>query len=285
MRILIGILGAAILGYMALVALLFSQQRRLIYHPFVERISAPEAGLAGFEDVVLPTEDGEKLVGWWKPPAPGRAVLIYFHGNAGSLINRRDRALMLTGDGRGLLMVSYRGYSGSTGSPSETGLKRDAEAAYRHLASYAPGRIVPYGESLGTGVATWLASRRPVGGLVLDAPYSSLTDVARHHFWFLPVGLLLRDRFASVDVIGAVKAPVLMLHGDRDAVIPLALGERLFEAAPEPKRFVTLPGVDHVGTLESGGLAQVRAFLSGVEERFRDGLPPGEQAKEDAAPR
>jgi len=285
MRILIGILAVATVGYAALVVLIASQQRRLIYHPFTERVAAREAGLAGFEDVVLTTGDGEKLVGWWKPPEPGRAVLLYFHGNAGSLVNRRERALMLTGEGRGLLMVSYRGYSGSTGSPSEEGLKRDAEAAYRYLASYAPGRIVLYGESLGTGVAARLAATSPVGGLILDAPYSSLVDVARHHFWFLPIDLFLRDRFVSVEAIGAVRAPILMIHGDRDAMIPIELGERLFEAAPQPKHFVRLPGVDHVGTLESGGLPPVRAFVAEVETRFRDSLPPEEPVKEDAAPR
>lgn len=270
MRAVLALLGLAALGYGALVALLYSQQARLTFPASPLRVPAREAGLDGFEDVVLTTGDGERLVGWWKPPEPGRALLLYFHGNGGSLFERRFRARMLTRDGRGLLLVSYRGYSGSTGSPSEEGLQRDAEAAWRFLSSWRPEWIVLYGESLGSGVSVWLASRHRVGGIVLDSPFTSVPDVARRHFWFAPVNLLLRTRFPSLDRIGRIGAPLLVLHGERDEVVPIALGERLFAAAPEPKRFVRLAGVGHVSVLEEGGLAHVRAFLDGIESR----LPP-----------
>ena len=216
--------------------------------------------------MTIATADGERIVAWWKPPEPGRATLLYFHGNGGSLLNRRDRARLLTADGRGLLLVSYRGYSGSTGSPTEEGLREDARAAYAWLAERVPPRrIVLYGESLGSAVAVHLAAERPVGGVILDAPFTSATDVARLHYWYAPVDLLLLDRHRSVEAIGGVKAPLLVLHGDRDGIVPIGLGERLFAAAPEPKRFVRLPGVDHVSTLERGGLEPVRAFLAAVE--------------------
>ena len=205
--------------------------------------------------MTIATADGERIVAWWKPPEPGRATLLYFHGNGGSLLNRRDRARLLTADGRGLLLVSYRGYSGSTGSPTEEGLREDARAAYAWLAERVePRRIVLYGESLGSAVAVHLAAERPVGGVILDAPFTSATDVARLHYWYAPVDLLLLDRHRSVEAIGGLKAPLLVLHGDRDGIVPIDLGERLFAAAPEPKRFVRLPGVDHVSTLEGGGL-------------------------------
>lgn len=284
MRFLVGCLAFAALGYALLVGLLYSQQARFLYPASPLRVSAREAGLAGFEDVEIVTADGERLVGWWKPPEAGRALVLYFHGNGGSLLNRRDRARALTQDGRGLLIVSYRGYSGSTGSPSEAGLRRDAEAAYGYLASYQPSRIVVYGESLGSGVAVWLASHRPVGGLVLDAPFTSIADVARPIFWFVPVGLLLRDQFRSIDRIVEVKAPLLVMHGDRDGIIPVALGELLFAAAREPKRFEKLAGVDHVSVLESGGLAHIRAFLTEAELRLRGLVPLGE-AQDHVAPR
>jgi hypothetical protein len=259
----------ALLIYGALVVLAYTFQRSLQYFPSTARVNPAAVGLTGFADIMLQTADGESVVAWWKPPEPGRAVLVYFHGNGGSLWNRQDRARRLTSDGRGLLLASYRGYSGSTGSPSEEGLRRDAEAAYRFVAGrYEPARIVLYGESLGTGVAVRLAAERPVGGLILDAPFTSVLDVARRHYWYLPVDWLLRDKFRSTDHIASLKAALLVLHGDRDGIIPLELGEALYAAAPEPKRFVRLPGVGHAEVLERGGLAAVRSFLDEVEGRF-----------------
>jgi uncharacterized protein len=251
--------------YAAIVAFFYVSQSALLYPAGREKIGAREAGLPDFEDVTLETEDGERIVGWYKPAQPGRATLLYFHGNGGSLLNRRDRAKLLTEGGRGLLIVSYRGYSGSTGTPSEAGLRIDARTAYAWLAARAPvERLVLYGESLGSGVAVRLATEKPIAGLILDAPFTSAADVAGHHYWYLPVWLL-RDQYRSIDRIHELKSPLLVIHGDRDGVIPIALGERLFAAAPGPKRFVTLPGVDHVSVLEAGGLGPVRAFLDAVE--------------------
>ena len=254
--------------YLALLALLYTQQRRLLFPASSLRVTAAEAGLPEMQDVEIRTADGERILGWWKPPEPGRALLLYFHGNGGSLWNRRERVRLLTRDGRGLLIVSYRGYSGSTGSPSEEGLREDARAARDWLNSYQPERIVLYGESLGTGVAVRLATERPVGGVILDAPYTSTADVARGVYWFLPIALLMRDQFRSIDRIGDVKVPLLVMHGEEDAVIPIALSELLFNAANEPKRYVRLPGIDHGSILEAGGSDHVRSFLNEVEKRL-----------------
>ena len=274
---------AACLGaiaYLALIALVYTQQRRLLFPASPVRVSAVQAGLQGVQDVVIATSDGEQLVGWWKPPEPGRALLLYLHGNGGSLLNRRDRVRMLTQDGRGILIVSYRGYSGSTGSPSETGLREDARAARDWLSSYDPRRIVLYGESLGTGVAVRLATERPVGGVILDAPYTSTADVAKGLFWYLPVALLMRDQFRSVDRIGDIKVPLLVMHGDADSVIPIALSELLFKVANEPKRYLRLPGVGHESILESGGIDAVRRFLGEIEAK----LPAEAGASAEAQP-
>ncbi len=268
MRILIGIAATAALLYVGGIALLYGFQRRFVFPASSDRVAAAAAGLSDTQDVVIETADGERLVGWWLPPEPGRALVLYFHGNGGSLWNRRDRVRLLAADGRGLLIVSYRGYSGSSGSPSEAGLRLDAEAAYRFLARYDPKRVLLYGESLGSGVAVDLASRHPVGAVVLDSPFTSLTDVARLLFPFAPVGMLLRDTFPSVERIDAIRAPLLVIHGESDRVVPIALGERLFAAAREPKRFVRLPGIDHVSALERGGLAAVKDALAEVEARL-----------------
>jgi uncharacterized protein len=262
----LSVLLVALALYGVLLGIIYTWQRALLYPASKDRMTAAQAGLAGFQDVTLTTEDGERIVGWYKAPEPGRAAVLYFHGNGGSLWNRRLRARLLAEGGRGLLIVSYRGYSGSTGTPTEAGLRRDARAAYDLLAQHvAPERIVLYGESLGSGVAVRLAAERPVAGVILDAPYPSTVDIARIAYWFVPVDWLMRDQFRSIDIIGQIKAPLLMLHGERDGVIPIALGERLFTAAPEPKRFVRLPGVDHVSVLERGGIGSVRAFLEEAE--------------------
>jgi hypothetical protein len=253
--------------YALAVGALFFAQRSLLYPGSGQVTNAAQAGLAGIvEDVVLATPDGERLVAWWKPPEIGRAVVIYFHGNGGSLWNRRDRARALAATGRGLLMVSYRGYSGSTGTPSEEGLRIDARTAYDFVAKpYEPSRIVLYGESLGTGVAVRLAAEREVGGLILDAPYTSTAAVAAARFPFVPVSLLMRDQYRSAEIIGNVKAPILIMHGTADRVIPFAFGEELHAAAPEPKRFVRFEGQGHTTLLEQGGLAEVDAFLKPIE--------------------
>lgn len=268
---LIRLFAAALLVlYAGALGLLFAGQRSLLYPASDRRSSASEAGLVGVQDMVLPTPDGERLVAWWKPPQPGKTVLLYFHGNGGSLWSRRFRAQALTASGRGLLMVSYRGYSGSTGTPTEAGLHTDARAAYDWAAqSYEATRLVAYGESLGTGVAVRLAGERPLAGLILDAPYTSTADVASLIYWYVPVSWLMLDQFRSIDVIPTVKAPLLVLHGTEDRVIPFAFGERLFAAAPGPKQFVRIEGGSHTRNLEGAGLAAVDSFLTAIEDRQR----------------
>lgn len=268
MRTLIGLVATALALYALVVAFFYWRQSSFLYPAGGGRVSATEAGLSGFADVTLETPDGERLVAWYKAPAEGRTVLLYFHGNGGSLYERRFRARMLVEGGRGLLMMSYRGYSGSTGTPTETGLRTDARTAYDWLVGQIPPkRIVLYGESLGTGVALRLATEREVGGVILDAPYTSTADVAKHHFWFLPVWLM-RDQYRSVEYVHEIKAPLLVMHGERDGVIPIAFGERLYKAAPEPKTFVRLAG-SHEENLEMGGLPHVQRFLDEIEARAR----------------
>jgi uncharacterized protein len=275
---LLRLAAVALVVYGAVLAALYFKQRDLLYPRSTQQVAAAEAGLAGFEDITLATPDGERLVAWWKPPEPGKAVILYFHGNGGSLWDRRNRGRPLTEGGRGLLLLSYRGYAGSTGSPTEDGLHMDALTAYGWVTRmYEPARVVLYGESLGTGVAVRLASERPVGGVVLDAPYTSTADVAQMRYPYAPVSWFMKDQFRSVDVIGSIRAPLLVLHGDQDTVIPFEFGKRLFEAAREPKQFVRLRGAAHTRNLESGGLAAVDAFLSRIEAS----LPP---AASPAAP-
>jgi uncharacterized protein len=231
----------------ALGALTFGQ-RKLLYFPYAREIAPAEAGLPGAKILYLQTDDGETLLAWFVAPAPGRPLILYFHGNANGLADRGERFGKLTENGDGLLAVEYRGYPGSTGSPSEDGLLRDGEATYAKAIAlgFPPARIVAMGESLGTGVAVAIAARHPVGALVLDSPYSATVDVAAARYWMFPVRVLMRDQFRSDQKIGKVAAPVLMVHGTSDWTIGIRFGEKLFALANAPKDFIRVDGAGHL---------------------------------------
>jgi fermentation-respiration switch protein FrsA (DUF1100 family) len=247
------------------VALMYLAQRSLMYFPDRERTPPAAVGLPSAEEVVLESEGGERVIAWHVPPQGEKPVLVYFQGNGGALRHRADRFRAFTADGTGLVALSYRGYGGSTGSPSENGLIADGESAYRFAAArYPVQRIVLFGESLGTGVAVALAAAHPAAGLILQAPFTSAADVASLVYWFLPVRLLMKDPFYSDQRIAKVTVPVLILHGARDRVVPIALGERLYALANEPKRFVRLPDGGHNDLDGHGVLAEVRRFLGEI---------------------
>jgi fermentation-respiration switch protein FrsA (DUF1100 family) len=250
-------------GYIAVVAALYFGQRTLLYLPRSTHVSPAEAGLPEAEEVVLKTSDGERVIAWHIPPRPGQPVVIYFHGNAEVVATQVARHRELIAGGAGLVALSYRGYMGSTGRPTEEGLLRDAEAAYQFAASrYPADRIVLWGHSLGSGVAVALAATRPVAKLILEAPFSSTVDVAASMFPIVPVRWLMRDQFRSDQRIGAVTASILILHGERDFVVPISLGERLFKLAREPKRFVRYPAGGHDDLDAYGAGAEARRFIA-----------------------
>jgi fermentation-respiration switch protein FrsA (DUF1100 family) len=250
-------------AYIGAIGLLYFFQRSLMYFPASTRMSPALAGLPEAKELVLATSDGEQVIAWHVPAKPDKPVVIFFHGNGEILPWRVARDRELTSDGTGLIALSYRGYGGSTGSPTEAGLHRDAAAAYAFAAArYASDRVVLWGHSLGTGVAVKLASEKPVGKLILEAAYSSALDVAASVLPFVPVRLLMHDQYRSDEGIGAVAAPLLFLHGERDNVISIAFAERLFALANEPKRFVRFADGGHNDLDDHGAGEVVRAFLA-----------------------
>jgi uncharacterized protein len=233
--------------YGLLVIGLYTGQRKLLFRCDAAEVDPATLGLKA--DVIrLKTEDGESLLAWSIPPAPGRPLILYFHGNAGGIDLRVERFHAIAKAGMGLIAIEYRGYASSTGSPSERGLKLDGEAAYAAAVAsgVAPERIVPLGESLGSGVAVALAARHRVGALVLDSPYSSIADVAAAAYWFVPARALIRDPFRNDLLIGSVKAPTLIVHGTKDTVVPIRFGEKLFALANPPKAFWRVEGALHL---------------------------------------
>lgn len=256
---------AGLAGYVGVVLLLYLLQRRLLFLPTAEHITPQAAGFAAAREVALLTGDGERVLAWYVAPRPGSPLVIYFHGNAEILGANVERHRNLVADGTGLIALSYRGYGGSSGRPSEAGLHRDADAAYAFAAAQVPSdRIVLWGHSLGSGVAVRLAAERAIAGLILEAPYTSAADIAAMRFWFVPVRLLMKDPFHSDRHIADVTAPVLVLHGARDDVIPLAVGERLYALIRAPKRFVRFAQGGHVDLDACGALEVVRDFLASL---------------------
>ena len=213
---------------------------------------------------MLAASDGERVIIWHVPPRGEKPVVLYFHGNGGSLAWRVERLRALTADGAGLVALSYRGYGGSSGRPTETGMIADAFAAYDFAAArYPAGRIALWGESIGSGDAVALAAEKPVGRIVLESPFTSVADIAARIYWFLPVRWLIKDPFRSDLRIGKVTAPVLVLHVDRDSDVPIALAEQLYALIEAPKRFVRFPGAGHNELGARGALDEAKQFLDG----------------------
>lgn len=235
-------------GYLGLCAYMFAVQRSMLFIPDARDVQGEIDRFPGAEPVRLSTADGETLNAWYKPPRDASApVYLYLHGNGANLARRAGRFQRMTDDGAGLLAVSWRGYGGSTGSPSEEGLHRDGAAAYDWLVErVAPRRVILFGESLGTGVAVRLAAEREAALLVLDSPYASIVDLGRLRFPLLPVSLLARDPFRSIDHAPRVSIPVIAQHCTQDWIIPLTETRRLMAAFPAPPAFTVIEGRCHI---------------------------------------
>tara|TARA_R110000772_G_scaffold231592_4_gene342673 strand:- start:37940 stop:38791 length:852 start_codon:yes stop_codon:yes gene_type:complete len=263
------ILILAVGAYVLVVGLVFLGQRRLMYHPGGMAGAPADAGLPDAGEVRVSTADGVELRSWYLAPPPGRPVILYFHGNAGTIADRAFKARLFARRGFGVMLAEYRGYGGNPGDPTEAGLYADARANLAWLADqgHGSGDIVIYGESLGTGVAVQAAlelaeAGTPVRALVLEAPFTAMADAAGVHYPWLPTGLLTRDRYDSSAKIGAVRCPVLILHGSADRVVPQDQGMRLFALAAEPKTAAWLPGAGHGDVYDFGAGEAVLDFLA-----------------------
>jgi len=257
------LVSGAVGAYLAVNGALYLFQRRLVFVPIGKPGTPDAAGVPEMRVVRYTTADSSTLSAWYKPPEDALPTLVYFHGNAGHLGERAFKARFFIDRGYGFLLTSYRGYSGNPGRPTEAGLYSDARAALAFLSSsgIAVNRTVLYGESLGTGVAVEMARLVRPAALVLEAPFTSLVDVAAARFWWTPARWLVRDRFDSLAKIPAIACPLLIVHGERDDTVPRKFGERLFGAAPEPKEFKVLLEAGHNDLFEHGAADLVDEFL------------------------
>ncbi len=256
------VLGWLIAGAVVCVALFFGVRRleqALLYAPDTKRSSPASVGLGDMVDeVVLRTPDGNDVIAWYAAAQPDKPTLLYFHGNGAALANRATSIARLVSNGIGVFMMTYRGYGGSTGTPSEAANVRDAKQAYAHLRGLgvAAEDIILYGESLGSGVATQVAASpdisREIAGLVLDAPYTAIVDVATLHYPYLPARLMMHDRYETMRYIVKITAPLLVLHGEADGVIPVEMGRKVAAASAGLSELKIFPGAGHTNHDEFG---------------------------------
>ena len=242
-------LAIAVTAVVVLLIVLWTVQRQMMYFPSGSIPAPAEVGLTRAEVVTFTTDDGVALSGWFVPAErPGGPTVIVFNGNAGNRAYRSDLAARFSEQGMAVLLFDYRGYGGNAGSPTEEGLALDARAAHRYVLSRGDvdaRRLVYFGESLGSAVAVRLATEHPPAAVVLRSPFTSFVEMGRLHFPVLPVRWILRDRYPSIDRITQIGAPLLVVAGSNDTIVPASQSRRLFEAAREPKRLVIIEGADH----------------------------------------
>lgn len=250
----------------------FGCSKSFVYHPEKKLVATPaDAGLP-FEDLYLTAEDGVRINGWFVPFQGSEGVLLWFHGNAGNMGNRIDLLQHLHEELKlNILIIDYRGYGNSEGEVSEEGTAKDALAAYDDLLSRPdihPERIFVFGQSLGAAVAVRLATESRIGGLILEAPFTSVKAMTAEIFPWLPFKGLISIKYDSIRKIKSVQSPLLVMHGDQDRVVPYEQGQQIFEAADTPKTFYTITGADHNNTYVVGGpgyFETMKRFIQGIQ--------------------
>jgi pimeloyl-ACP methyl ester carboxylesterase len=269
LRALVRVLLAVTLAMGVLMGLLWTLQRQLIYYPDPTQVPSAADVIAGARDVTLHTDDGLELRAWFVPAPQKSAIdmaVLFAPGNGGNRLGRADFAVQLRRRGFAVLLMDYRGYGGNPGAPSEDGLAADALAAAQALEElgYPPERTIYFGESLGTGVVATLQAKRPPAGMVLRSPFTELADVGAHHYPWLPVRLLLRDRFPVLELVEHSQVPLTVVYGDRDVVVPTELSARVADGAASLVEELVLEGADHNdGVMFGARVADAVARLAG----------------------
>lgn len=256
----------AAVAVLAILGLLWVFQRSLIYLPSGTIPDPP----SGVEQVTLATDDGLTLSAWHLAAPESRGTVIVFNGNAGNRSHRLPLGRALAEAGYSVLLTDYRGYGDNPGSPSEEGLAADARAALSFVSSRSgDDPVFYYGESLGAGVAVGLAAEEPPAALILRSPFGSLPEVASVHYPWIPTSLLLRDRYPNVDRIPGIAAPVLVIAGSGDDIVPLEQSRQVYEAASEPKTLVVVEGADHNDPALLDGAKMIGALVRFLEETLK----------------
>jgi len=264
-------------GYLLLAALLFIFQGSLVYHPRRQLIAMPadHERPMDYEDVSLATSDGVKLHGWFVPAAAPRGTILMFHGNGGNISHRLETIAIFHNLGYNAMIIDYRGSGRSEGSPGEQGTYRDAEAAWAYLTrtrKIEPDEIVIFGRSLGAAVAAWLAVEKHSAGVIIESAFTSVPDRGAEMYKFLPVRLLARINYDTLARIDKLRCRLLVIHSRDDEIIPFHHGQKIFEAAKQPKRFQEISGGHNDGFITSGSV-----YTNALAEFLSEAIPSADQ--------
>lgn len=261
-----------IVFYLTLVGFFFFFQRDIQYSPRGRVYEISRYDLPNFTEKTIIAEDDAKLLGWYSPPAPNQKIILYFHGKGGNLADRAHKFKSFAKNGFGVLAITYRGYPGSgSDQTTENGLLLDAKAALKFLLDlgYKSNDIIFFGESLGSGVALELAAMLPQStkpfSIVLESPFSSIASVAKNKYWFLPVDLILHDTFDSESFVKSISAPILILHGTNDKIVPYSEGQKLFAAINSQKKFVTVQNAGHLNFGDEFLIVEMIKFFNEIK--------------------
>jgi len=263
MRYLLLALGS----YIFFIIFLYAFQRHIQYQPYGKLESFSNYNLTDFQEIKLKTSDNLEIISWYKKPLSGQKTIIYFHGNGGNLSNRVHRYKSLGEAGFGVLAVSYRGYSGNPGYPTQKGLMLDAKASYKFLLKQGlkDSDIILYGESLGSGVSANLAKDHNFYAIIFESPFSSAASVAANRFPFVPARLLLKDKFESDKALQNLNTPILIIHGTKDKVVSFSEGKKLYDSiSSKRKKFIKVPGARHLDFSDEFLVTKIKIFLSEI---------------------
>jgi len=252
--------------YLLVVIFVFFYQRNLLYHPFENNYNTEEANFS-YEEIFIPTSDGKKLKAWFhKKDLKKKKTLLFFHGNAGNLTNRIYKLNLIKDLDINFLIVAYRGFSGNEGKPTEEGLYQDARdtISWLNQQEIEDKQIVIYGESLGTGVSAEVAQNKKFAGIILESPFTSMVEAGKHYYFYLPVSLLLKDRYETIKKLKNIKIPILVMHGERDRIVPFHMGLEVFSEANEPKYSYFPKNDDHMMEYNKNLLDVLNKFLKSI---------------------
>lgn len=240
---------------LGVMSLLYVFQEKMIFFPGKRIVDTPGSIGLHYEDVYLVTEDDVRIHGWYVPRVDEKATVLFFHGNAGNISHRLDSISIFHDLGLSVFIIDYRGYGRSEGRPSEKGTYRDAMAAWNYLVDerrLRPDEIIVFGRSLGGGVAAGLAARVTPAAIILESTFTSIKELGKHYYPYLPVSWIARVRYSVDEDISSFNCPVLVIHSEQDDVVPFRHGQRLFANAREPKMFLPISGDHNTGFLLSG---------------------------------
>ena len=248
--------------YVGITVIVYFFQRKLLYHPFSPQITG-KGLIHNFETINFKTSDNFELKGWFHLKNSNKKTILFLHGNAGNLDNRIDKLNFLGNMDINFLIISWRGYSGNPGNPSETGLYKDALGGIEWLnkKGISNDRIILYGESLGTAIATEVAQNENFAGIILEAPFTSMVDMGQKIYPIFPVKFLLKDKYESKNKIKNIKSPILVLHGRKDKIVPFYMGEKIFEMANSPKFKYFTDLDDHMMNFDEKLVNEIDLFI------------------------